>query len=271
MHVAGKIAVVTGAARGIGRAIAEALIAHGAKVAICDLNIDAVSKTAQDIGALPLQCDVTRATDITAMIDAVERDLGPIDIFVSNAGIIGGDPTHAASAPDAVWQKAWDIHVMAHVWAAQRLLPTMIERRSGYLINIASAAGLLNQIGDAPYSATKSAAISLAESLAISHGDDGIAVSVVCPQYVASDMLGYADPADAPKHDGLITPADVATAVMDGIAAERFLILPHPIVETYTQNKANDYDRWIRGMRKLRRKAMDETGSTHPEKIHFLI
>ncbi|NBQ28206.1 MAG: SDR family oxidoreductase, partial [Rhodobacteraceae bacterium] len=155
MHVAGKIAVVTGAARGIGRAIAEALIAHGAKVAICDLNIDAVSKTAQDIGALPLQCDVTRATDITAMIDAVERDLGSIDIFVSNAGIIGGDPTHAASAPDAVWQKAWDIHVMAHVWAAQRLLPAMIERRSGYMINIASAAGLLNQIGDAPYSATK--------------------------------------------------------------------------------------------------------------------
>lgn len=271
MDVDGKIAVVTGAARGIGRAIACALIKQGARVVICDLVLDQVTQTAHDIGATAIRCDVSKPDAVTDMIETIQNNIGPIDIFISNAGFVGGDPSHAASASDPIWQKSWDIHVMAHVWAARQLLPSMIDRGRGYLINVASAAGLLNQIGDAAYSASKAAAISVAESLAISHGDDGIAVSVVCPQYVASDMLGYSDPSRAPNHQGLLTPDDVARAVMDAIATERFLILPHEIVDQYAQNKARDYDRWIAGMRKLRRKALDETGSTRPEKIHLLI
>lgn len=271
MEISGKIAVVTGAARGIGRAIAEALIAGGARVVICDLVLEQVSKTGKEIGATAIRCDVSKPDAIKDMIDTVQANIGAIDIFISNAGFVGGEPHHAASADDAIWQKSWDIHVMAHVWAARNLLPDMIKRKSGYLINVASAAGLLSQIGDAAYSASKAAALSFAESLAISHGDDGVKVSVVCPQYVASDMLGYSDPSAAPVHDGLITPAQVAETVIDGIVQETFLILPHDIVRSYVAHKASDHDRWIKGMRKLRRKALDQTGSTHPEKIHLLI
>lgn len=271
MDVSGKVVVITGGARGIGRAIAEAMIAAGAKVAIADLNGDMAQATAAQIGARGYACDVTREDQVVGLIDNVEADLGPIDLFHSNAGVGFGDPDHAASASNEIWQLSWDVHVMAHVYAARALIPRMTVRGGGYLVNTASAAGLLSQIGDAAYSATKHAAVSLAESLAITHRDDGIRVSVLCPQYVATAMIGYDTPSDAPDHPGLITPADVAATVMLGIAEEQFLMLPHPIVEDYWQAKVQNYERWLGGMRKLRRRAIEQTGGAKAINMHKLV
>ncbi|MEL7045577.1 MAG: SDR family oxidoreductase, partial [Pseudomonadota bacterium] len=174
----------------------------------------------------------------------------------SNAGIIAGDgePWYASSAPNGTWQAMWDIHVMSHVWAARACLPAMIKRGEGYFLNTASAAGLLNQIGDAAYSTTKHAAVGFAEALSITHGDDGIRVSCLCPQAVATRMIGAVEDGGSAGVDGVISPADVAEAVVQGLAEERFLILPHPEVATYRERKTADYDRWLGGMRKLRRK-----------------
>ena len=271
MELAGKIAVVTGGAHGIGRAIAEALIAEHADVVILDLNSVAVSKTADQIGAHGAACDVTHPSAIQQAINDITHDLGHIDIWISNAGVISADPDHVASASDQIWQRAWDIHVMSHVWAARALLPDMISRGSGYFVNTASAAGLLLQIGDAPYSATKAAAISFAQSLAISHGDDGILSSVICPQYVASSMLGYDVDDIIPDHPGLLTPADVARAVIDGMKEQQFLILPHPIVGEYAKLRASDPEKWIKGMQKLRRRILSQTDGIDPKTMHLLV
>lgn len=271
MELLGKIAVVTGGTGGIGSAIARALIEQGARVAISDMNATRVADLAGALGCFGAVCDVRQEAQIIELIDRVQAELGPIDLFISNAGIGFNDPDHAASASNQQWQDSFDIHVMSHVYAARKLLPDMIARGDGYLINTASAAGLLNQIGDAAYSTTKHAAVGFAESLAISHGDDGIKVSVICPQYVATPMLGYDTPQDAPDHDGLIGPDDVAAAVIQGISDERFMILPHEIVRDYYAHKAADYDRWIGGMRKLRRKSIEQVGSTRADKMHILI
>ena len=271
MDVTGKIVVITGAASGIGFALARALKDQGARVAISDVNEASLSQAAQELSVLGVPCDVRDEGQINALIDQTETALGTIDIFVSNAGIGFCDPSHAASASNQQWQDSFAIHVMSHVFAARRLLPAMIERGDGYLINTASAAGLLNQIGDAAYSTTKHAAVGLAESLAISHGDDGVKVSVVCPQYVATPMLGYDGDQGVPDHDGLLSPEQVADIIVQGIKNEQFLILPHPVVSEYVQAKASDYDRWIGGMRKLRRKSIAETGSTRADKMHLLV
>jgi NAD(P)-dependent dehydrogenase (short-subunit alcohol dehydrogenase family) len=271
MKLSGKIAVVTGGAQGIGRAIAAALIAEHANVAILDLDPDAVSKTAHDLGAYGAVCDVTQPSAIQEVIKDITHDLGNIDIWVSNAGVISADPDHVASASDQIWQLAWDIHVMAHVWAARALLPDMIARGSGYFVNTASAAGLLSQIGDAPYSATKAAAISFAQSLAISHGDDGIRSSVICPQYVASSMLGYDADDIIPDHPGLLSTTDVARAVIDGMKEQQFLILPHPIVAEYAKLRAGNPEKWIKGMQKLRRRILSQTEGIDPKTMHLLI
>jgi NAD(P)-dependent dehydrogenase (short-subunit alcohol dehydrogenase family) len=192
------------------------------------------------------------------MCREVEARYGRIDLCCSNAGIIAldGEPWWATSAPNETWQAMWEIHVMAHVYAARACLPGMLQRGEGYFLNTASAAGLLNQVGDAAYSTTKHAAIGFAESLAITHGDDGIRVSVLCPQAVATRMIQASENGDGGTAgvDGVLTPEQVAEAAIQGLAAERFLILPHPSVEQYRQNKAADYDRWLGGMRKLRRR-----------------
>jgi NAD(P)-dependent dehydrogenase (short-subunit alcohol dehydrogenase family) len=209
---------------------------------------------AADIGVRGFSCDVSRAEDLTRLIDAVEGDVGPIDIFVSNAGISLGQPDHAASASDDDWMRNWTIHVLSHVWAARALLPGMLARGSGCFVQIASAAGLLNQIGDAAYSASKHAAVSFAESLAIEHGDAGIRVALVCPQYVATRLLGLGE-ADAARHETLLAPSQVAEAVLAGLREDRFLVLPHPQVADYMRRRTDDPDAWIAAMRKLKARA----------------
>jgi NAD(P)-dependent dehydrogenase (short-subunit alcohol dehydrogenase family) len=260
MEIAGKIVVVTGAGSGIGRELAKRFAALGAKHVICaDLHEIAVRETAAAIGpnATPFHCDVSIEDDIIALVRTAEN-IGPVDLFCSNAGIISSDPDfdNAASAPNASWQRSWGVHVMAHVYAARALLPLMMQRRSGYFLNTVSAAGLLSQIGSAVYSTTKHAAIGFAESLAIASKDHGIRVSVLCPQGVATAMTqgAFFSGADV---DGVLTAEQCVDAAIEGLKAETFVILPHPKVADYTKLKADNYSRWIGGMVKLRRRIIE--------------
>lgn len=251
MQLKDKIVVVTGAASGIGRAMAIRFAAEGAKKVICvDLNAEGAAEIANEINGLAIAVDVSSEDQIAAMIERVETEIGPIDLFCSNAGILtlGGVDT-----PNDDWQRIWDINVMSHVWAARHLVPRMIKRGGGYLLNTASAAGLLNQVGAAPYGVTKHAAVGLAEWLAMTHGDDGIKVSVLCPQAVRSEMTrGHEESVAA--MDGMLEPEDVAEACVRTIEAETFLVLPHPEVLDYMRMKTGNYDKWIGGMRKLNRR-----------------
>ena len=263
MKIAGKVCVVTGGASGIGKALASRFVAEGAKaVVIADLNGDAVSAVGSEIGAQSFAVDVRDESAISSMVSAVESEYGQIDLFCSNAGIIGvdGEPWWATGADNALWQRMWEIHVMSHVYAARACLPAMIARGDGYFLNTASAAGLLAQIGSAPYSVTKHAAVSFAESLSITHGDDGIKVSCLCPQAVDTAMTAGTEGGGVAGVDGMLPAEAVAEAVVQGLGAESFLILPHPEVEEYRQNKARSYDRWLGGMRKLRRLFTDPVG-----------
>lgn len=251
MQLKGKNIVVTGAASGIGKAMAERFQREGAKLVVCsDLNGAGAKAVAAAINGVAFETNVGRETDIQHLIEVVERDHGPIDLFCSNAGIgvRGG-----AEAANADWQRIWDINVMAHVWAARHLVPRMIARGGGYLLNTSSAAGLLSQIGSAPYAVTKHAAVGLAEWLAITHGDQGIKVSVLCPQAVRTAMTKD-NPDGVASIDGMMEPDVVAEACVRAIEAEDFLILPHPEVLEYMRRKTSDYNRWIGGMRKLNRK-----------------
>ncbi|MEM1187940.1 MAG: SDR family oxidoreductase [Pseudomonadota bacterium] len=257
MQLDSKVVVVTGGGNGIGRALCERFAAEGAAhVAVVDREEEAARAVADAIGGSAFAVDVRDEAQIAAMVAKVEEEQARIDLFCSNAGIIAGDgePWYASSAPNGTWQAMWDIHVMSHVWAARACLPAMIKRGEGYFLNTASAAGLLNQIGDAAYSTTKHAAVGFAEALSITHGDDGIRVSCLCPQAVATRMIGAVEDGGSAGVDGVISPADVAEAVVQGLAEEKFLILPHPEVATYRERKTADYDRWLGGMRKLRRK-----------------
>lgn len=250
MELKDKIIVVTGAASGIGRALAQRFAAEGARKVICaDLNLAGAEETARAIDGLAWQVDVAHEAEIATMIARIEDEIGPIDLFCSNAGIltVGG-----VEVPDAQWQKIWDINVMSHVWAARHLVPRMAKRGGGYLLNTASAAGLLNQVGSAPYGVTKHAAVGLAEWLALSYGDQGIKVSVLCPQAVRSEMTrGHEEGVAA--MDGMLEPEPVAEACVEAIRAETFLVLPHAEVLGYMRKKSENYDRWIGGMRKLNR------------------
>lgn len=270
MKFDGKSVVITGAGSGIGAALARRAALLGAKVCVSDLDGDKAKAVADQIDGIAVQCDVRQETAIRILVDAARQQHGEIDIFVSNAGLGVGEPDHAASAADDIWLLNWQVHVMAHVYASRALLPRMIARGAGHLVNVASAAGLLNQIGDAAYSATKNAAVSFAESLAISHGTDGIGVSVVCPQYVATPLLGLSD-ADAKDRSSLLTADDVALAITAGVEAGQFMILPHPVVKDYAMQRAKDHDRWIAGMQMLRAKALTTLGSANPETLYKLV
>ena len=252
MELTDRVVVVTGGARGIGRALATRFASEGAKaVVVVDIDAEGARSAAADIGATAMRCDVAREDDVTDLVQQIEAAHGRIDIFCSNAGIaVGGGP----EASNAEWQRIWDVNFMSHVYVARHVLPGMLVRKEGYLVGIVSAAGLLNHVFAAPYGATKAAALSFFEWLSIAHGDDGIRVSCLCPQGVKTDMLALErsrlgiDFLEA----GALEPEAVATAVVEGIRAERFLILPHPEVADFFKRKADDYDRWLRGMRRLR-------------------
>ena len=255
MQIQGRTLLVTGAGRGIGRALCREFARRGAaSIVVADLDGALARATAAESGGLGLECDVSDPQAIEAVVRMAEAHCGRVDLLVSNAGFGASalDLDDALSAPDAVWQRMWDVHVMAHARACRAVLPGMLARGSGALVNVASAAGLLSQAGDTPYSATKHAAVALAESLAITYGDRGIQVSVVCPQYVATAITGL-DEATAPGTlPGVLTVEQAAAAIADGIESGRFLILTHPEVLGFFQRKAADYDRWLAGMRRLR-------------------
>jgi NAD(P)-dependent dehydrogenase (short-subunit alcohol dehydrogenase family) len=250
MKLSDKHVVVTGGASGIGRALARRFAAEGAAaVVVADLDGAGTEAVARDIGGLGRQVDVSDEGGIRELVAAAERANGPIDLFCSNAGIgvIGG-----VEVTNEAWQRIWDVNVMAHVYAARAVLPSMLERGEGYLLSTASAAGLLSQIGSAPYAVTKHAAVALAEWISITYGDRGIKVSVLCPQAVRTAMTAGSETGGVAGVDGMLEPEDVAQSVVEALAEERFLILPHPKVLEYMQRKADDHDRWLRGMRRLR-------------------
>jgi NAD(P)-dependent dehydrogenase (short-subunit alcohol dehydrogenase family) len=265
MELRDRICVVTGGAGGIGRALCQRFAAEGARaVVVVDRLADGAVDTAGSIGdvATPMTADVTVEADIEAVVERTEDEIGPIDLFVSNAGILG---LGGIELPDDTWDLVWRVNVLAHLFAARAVVPRMLERGGGYLLSTASAAGLLTQPGDAPYSVTKHAAVALAEWLSMTYGDQGIGVSCLCPMAVATSMLGLAADADggseAPDElsaaagaaavQGILPPRAVADAVVEGLREERFLILPHPEVATFEQRRASDRDRWLAGMRRL--------------------
>ena len=261
-----NIAVVTGGGNGIGEAICRRFANEGYTVAVVDIDLEAAERVAADIEGHAYRVDVGDEAAMSTLIDNIESHVGPIDVFVSNAGILfGDDPSGAASKGglrpvDDRWQISWQVNVMAHVYAARALVPKMKSRGGGCLVNVCSAAGLLNQIGDATYATTKHAAVGFAEALAITHGDDGIQVLCVCPQAVATGLLEMADEMDGGETilggadvDGILEPAEIADAIYEGMQNKQFMITPHASVRNYILNKATDYDRWIGGMRKFRR------------------
>jgi NAD(P)-dependent dehydrogenase (short-subunit alcohol dehydrogenase family) len=255
MKLAGKVTIVTGGAGGIGAALCERFAKEGAKaVVVADIDLAGAERVASTMVGFAFQCDVSREDDIVHLIDETEARFGPIDLFCSNAGVAVLDPDwdNPASAPDDGWARSWSVNVMAHVYAARHLVPRMCARGGGYFLNTVSAAGLMSQIGSGPYSATKHAALGFAENLAINVRDRGIGVSVLCPQGVDTAML-HGITRGVPDGDGILTPEVVADLVVAGLDAERFLILPHPEVATYFRRKADDYDRWLSGMARLRR------------------
>jgi NAD(P)-dependent dehydrogenase (short-subunit alcohol dehydrogenase family) len=255
MKIEGKVALVTGAGRGIGRAVCREFVRRGAAgIVVADLDGGLAETAARELGGLGVQCDVADAAAVRDLVDAAIARFGRIDILVSNAGlgVRALDLDDALSAADADWQRMWSVHVMAHVHACRAVLPGMLARGSGHLVSVASAAGLLSQVGETAYSATKHAAVALAESLAITYGDRGIGVSVVCPQYVATAMTGLDEGTEAGSIPGVLTVAQAASVIADGIEEDRFLVLTHPEVLGYFQKKASDYPRWLAGMRRVR-------------------
>ena len=257
MHVKDRIVVVTGGGSGIGEALCKRFHKEGAKkIIVVDQDEERANNVASLVGGDAYQVNVREERAIADAVLDIESKHEVIDLFCSNAGILGGDGEQgwATGASNATWQAMWEIHVMSHVWAARACLPGMISRRKGYFLNTASAAGILNQVGDAAYSTTKHAAVGFAEALAITHGDDGIGVSCLCPQAVATRMLEGLDSAGTAGVDGILTADQVAVVVVEALGEDRFLILPHPQVADYRTKKTENYDRWIGGMQKLRRR-----------------
>jgi NAD(P)-dependent dehydrogenase (short-subunit alcohol dehydrogenase family) len=249
MEIKNKVAIVTGAASGIGRAAARRFAAEGARgVVLADLNLGNTQAVANEFGGLAVACDVSKEEDIKALVAAARAAYGQVDIFFSNAGILGQEG--GFELDNALWDRMWKIHTMAHVWAARAVVPEMVSRGEGYFLTTASAAGLLNIIESAPYGVTKHAAVAFAEWMRITYGRQGVRVSCLCPQAVRTGMV-LGDGGSAGM-DGVISAEQVADAIVKTMADETFLVLPHPEVITYFQAKASNYDRWIGGMQKIR-------------------
>jgi len=249
MQVRDKVVVVTGGASGIGRALAQRFTAEGArKVVVADLNEAGIAAVAKEIGGIAVPTNVGVEGDVINLVKTAESKAGSIDLFCSNAGIaVYGDLGNS----NEEWQRVWDVNLMSHVYAARAVVPGMIERGGGYLLNTASAAGLLSQIGSSTYAVTKHAAVGFAEWLSITYGNRGIKVSLLCPQAVRTAMTAGLDGGGVAGVDGMIEPEELVDAVIETLAAERFLCLPHPQVLEYMQRKTGNYDRWLNGMRRL--------------------
>jgi len=261
VEAAGKQIVITGAAGGIGRALARRFAQESPRaLVLADRDLAGAQAIAAEVGGLAVELDAGSESSIRSLIETASAANGPIDIFISNAGVpgAGGGP----EAADEFWDEAWRVNVMAHVWASRALLPEMLARGEGYLINTASAAGLLTQVSSLVYSVTKHAAVSLAEWLSIEYAEQGVRVSCICPQGVRTPMLELAmtDAAGAAAlmSGGLIEPEDVADAVIEGIRAERMLILPHENVAGFMAFKGAEPERWLKGMRRMVREARAE-------------
>lgn len=258
MQIRDKVVVVTGGANGIGRSLCYKFAAEGARmVVVADVDEENGMKISQDLiegKSAFVSCNVADEDQVSFLVDTVTEVAGQVDIFCSNAGIgVAGGP----DAEDDDWQRSWEVNVMSHIYAARAVLPQMLERKEGYLVQTISAAGLLTQIGSAPYSVTKHAAMGFAEWLAVTYGDQGIRVSALCPQGVRTNMLLNAEFGGGKfLLEGALEPGQVSAEVVKAINEERFLVLPHPEVAKYFQNKANDYERWLRGMRKLQASMM---------------
>jgi NAD(P)-dependent dehydrogenase (short-subunit alcohol dehydrogenase family) len=251
MNLSDKVAVVTGGASGIGRALARRFADEGAGgVVVADLDGAGAQEVADEIGGLGVACDVAVEAQVVDLVARAASAFGPVDLFCANAGVAVGTDE---AAPDAEWDLALAVNVKAHVYAARALLPAWLERREGYFLATASAAGLLTQIGSAPYAVSKHAAVAFAEWLSVTYGDRGIRVSCLCPMGVRTAMTaGDGLATDIVATAGtMLEPEEVAAAVVEGLRAERFLILPHPEVQTFFARKADDYDRWLAGMRRL--------------------
>ena len=246
-----KIVVVTGAGSGIGAALARRFSEEGpAALVLADIDLGSAADVAEEVGGVAVQVDVANPEANRTLIEGTEEQFGPIDLFCANAGVgVVGDE----QSDDAMWDRMWAINVKSHVYAARHLIPTWKARGEGYFLATVSAAGLLTNLKAAQYSVTKHAALAFAEWLSVTYGDAGIKVSALCPQFVNTPLLTDSEAFKALGGNHTLEPADVAEAVVAGLAEERFLILPHQEVEQYFQNKANDYDRWLGGMRKLQR------------------
>jgi NAD(P)-dependent dehydrogenase (short-subunit alcohol dehydrogenase family) len=254
-----RVVVVTGGGSGIGRALAVRFAREGARVVVADLAGDAAAAVARETGGLAVATDVGVEAQVAELVAQAERRMGPIDLFCSNAGIGRGtgfgEGASGPFAPDADWQASWQVHVMAHVYAARAVLPGMLERGEGWLLHTASAAGVLTDVMSCAYSVTKHATVAFAEWLAITYGERGVRVACLCPQGVRTPMLeGAAAFGGGAPHltRGALEPDAVADAVLAGLDAGRFLILPHSEVHEYAQRKAQDPDRWLAGMRRMR-------------------
>jgi NAD(P)-dependent dehydrogenase (short-subunit alcohol dehydrogenase family) len=255
MQVRDKVIIVTGGGSGIGEGLAERFVRDGARhVVVADLHGDEARRVADAIGGTAVQIDVADESDIRQMVADTEREHGPVDLFVSNAGYVTSGGLEISNEE---MQGMWEVHVLAHLYAARAVLPSMIERGGGYLLNTASAAGLLTQIGSLAYSVTKHAAVAFAEWVAITHHHQGIRVSVLCPQAVATNIVGNSptkrrlDGPGVASGDGVLSREDVAQCVTDALAEERFWVLPHPEVAEYARRKGSDIDRWLGGMRRF--------------------
>lgn len=255
MELHDRVIVVTGAARGIGEAMARRFAREEPRgLVVSDIDAESLDGVAAEIGALAVPADISVEADTIAVIDSAEARFGPVDLFCANAGIgIAGDE----QTEDSEWDRLWRINLMSHVHAARRLIPEWQARGEGYFLATVSAAGLLTNLKAAQYSVTKHAALAFAEWLSVTYGDQGIRVSALCPQGVRTRLLDAADEFRALLEPVALEPDEVAEAVVEGLADESFLILPHPEVAKYFQNKANDYDRWLGGMRKLQRAVFD--------------
>jgi NAD(P)-dependent dehydrogenase (short-subunit alcohol dehydrogenase family) len=256
MKIKDKVVVVTGGASGIGRALCRRFASEGAKgIVVSDCNGEGAAGVAAEIGALAAPADIGKEEDVKRLVDIATRSFGPIDLFCSNAGVAchGG-----AEASDCDWQRSWDVNLMSHVYAARAVLPSMIERGTGYLLQTCSAGGLLTTLGAAPYSVTKHAAVAFAEWLSITHARQGIKVSCLCPMGVKTGML-------TEETEGVgklllqtaISAEEVAQCVIEGLEKEEFLILPHRDVLEYIRKKTGDYEGWLRGMRRLQERYVE--------------